>query len=470
MPGTIHTLSCNGEDARIQLSRKVKELLSASESTSLHTIVRTSVEIGAVNLFQWLRAQHVEGCIYWGERDQESSVAGLGEADVAFANCPGALKELAEHLGPKFSNQNQDIRYYGGLRFDRSRALEKTWDRFGAWRFVLPRFEVRTHARGATLYCNLLPFRDRFNTHQILGSIEALNVHGSVPVGNLPHPETRLNRPTRSEWNAMVNWALNEFKGEELDKVVLARVATFAFSEDLDPLDLLEHLASETPRCFHFLFQPSDATAFVGASPERLFRRCGRSMESEAVAGTRPLGGSEAEDAHLLMELLQSEKELREHEYVRISLQEQLGLLASDFFIDPQPSEMKLANGRHLVSRIRATLRKGVTSLDLLEGLHPTPAVGGYPSTSAVRAICRKEPFDRGWYAGPVGWIGPDQAEFAVAIRSGLIHKQLLSLYSGSGIVEGSKPQSEWEEIEHKITGFTKVLRMETTKQSLVSS
>jgi len=256
----------------------------------------------------------------------------------------------------------------------------------------------------------------------------------------------------------MVAWALKAFRGSVMDKVVLAREASFSFSEALHPIDLLEHLAADSPRCFHYLIQPAGDTAFLGASPERLFRRHGVAIESEAVAGTRPLGASVTDDARLLNELLHNEKERREHEYVRVSLREQLQPLAEAFHLDVQPSEMKLSNGRHLVSRVRAILREGVTSLDVLEALHPTPAVGGYPPRPAIKAIRDKEPFDRGWYAGPVGWIGPNRAEFAVAIRSGLIHQQQLALYSGAGIVEGSTPQAEWEEIEHKIVGFKTIL------------
>ncbi|NBB72314.1 MAG: isochorismate synthase, partial [Bacteroidetes bacterium] len=98
------------------------------------------------------------------------------------------------------------------------------------------------------------------------------------------------------------------------------------------------------------------------------------------------------------------------------------------------------------------------TTLDAVHALHPTPAIGGVPTEDALQAIRAQEPFARGWYAGPVGWIGPDAAEFAVAIRSGLIRDNTLALYSGAGIVDGSAPDSEWEEIEQKISDFAAVL------------
>jgi menaquinone-specific isochorismate synthase len=99
-----------------------------------------------------------------------------------------------------------------------------------------------------------------------------------------------------------------------------------------------------------------------------------------------------------------------------------------------------------------------VTAVELLAALHPTPAVGGVPRDAALGAIRAQEPFDRGWYAGPVGWIGADAAEFAVGIRSGLVWPDRLALYSGAGIVEGSVPDREWDEIEQKIADFAAVL------------
>jgi menaquinone-specific isochorismate synthase len=121
-------------------------------------------------------------------------------------------------------------------------------------------------------------------------------------------------------------------------------------------------------------------------------------------------------------------------------------------------SELRLARGRHLRSQFEGHLRDDVSTLDVLRTLHPTPAIGGVPTEAAVQAIRTQEPFARGWYAGPVGWIGPDAAEFAVAIRSGLVRDSSLALYSGAGIVDGSVPEAEWDEIEQKISDFAAVL------------
>ncbi|HEX8386295.1 MAG TPA: isochorismate synthase, partial [Rubricoccaceae bacterium] len=218
-----------------------------------------------------------------------------------------------------------------------------------------------------------------------------------------------------------------------------------------------------TPRCFHVLVAPDGGSAFVAATPERLFRLDGRRLQTEAVAGTRPRAAHDADDDRLLGELMASEKDGREHAFVRDAIVERLGPLADRVRVDGAPTAMTLALGRHLRTGIEADLAPTTSALDVLRALHPTPAVGGTPREAAREAIGHLEPFDRGLYAGAVGWIGRDAeggeaAEFAVGIRSALVRGRAVSLYSGAGIVAGSDPAAEWAEIEHKIGDFVRVL------------
>lgn len=119
---------------------------------------------------------------------------------------------------------------------------------------------------------------------------------------------------------------------------------------------------------------------------------------------------------------------------------------------------MRLARRMHLFAGMWGVLSDKVSDADLMRALHPTPAVGGVPTKVAMEAIAHHEPFDRGWYAGPVGWIGANASEFAVGIRSALVERNRIALYAGAGIVEGSTAEGEWEEIEQKISDFTKSL------------
>jgi menaquinone-specific isochorismate synthase len=158
---------------------------------------------------------------------------------------------------------------------------------------------------------------------------------------------------------------------------------------------------------------------------------------------------------------MHSEKDLSEHAFVRIGIEETLGPLCEEIEVEGAVSEMKLARGRHLRSRVSGTLREGVTDAALLDALHPTPAVGGHPRAKALGEIWALERFDRGLYAGPIGWIGADASEFAVGIRSGLVRGRTLALFSGAGIVASSVPDEEWAEIEQKIGDFTRMFGLE---------
>ena len=168
-----------------------------------------------------------------------------------------------------------------------------------------------------------------------------------------------------------------------------------------------------------------------------------------------------AEDEGLRDDLLHSAKDLSEHSYVSKGIREALEPLCEELEIEEHISEMKLARRRHLRSKVRGTIREGVTDAGLLDAMHPTPAVGGHPRSEALEQIHALEPFDRGWYAGPVGWIGTEESEFAVGIRSGLVWGRTLALFSGAGIVAGSVPDEEWAEIEQKIGDFTEMFGLE---------
>jgi menaquinone-specific isochorismate synthase len=373
---------------------------------------------------------------------------------------------LHKRLAPLLSSDDGEVRYYGGLRFDPLLESDAGWAPFGAYRFVLPRFELQAGDRQAALVCNLVLPRDARRHSEILNQIERLSLSQDTLDDTLPEQISRMDCPDEREWRGDVERALSAFSEGRLGKLVLARRTELGFAREIDATLLAERLREATPGCFHYYIEPEEGVAFVGASPERLFRREGRVIESEAVAGTRPRGASEADDAELRDDLLRSEKDKAEHDHVRAGIGEALGPLCDELEVEGSVSEMKLASRRHLVSRVRGVLREGVTDAEVLRALNPTPAVGGHPKKWALEEIRSIETFDRGWYAGPVGWIGADGAEFAVGIRSGLVRGRRLTLFSGAGIVEGSVPEAEWAEIEQKIGDFTGMFEVEPARRT----
>ncbi|NTW49141.1 MAG: isochorismate synthase, partial [Chlorobiales bacterium] len=273
----------------------------------------------------------------------------------------------------------------------------------------------------------------------------------------LPTILSRQDTPEFSGWRDMIEQSLKCFANGEMEKIVLARKTTIKFDRHLQPFVFMRHLRRDISRAFHFYFQPCANCGFIGATPERLYKRTGRTIETEAVAGTRPRSAAVEEDERLGNELLNSEKDAREHDYVRQTIRQVITDLCDQIEANGEVTLLKLSRVQHLYNRFKARLLEGCSDAEILQQLHPTPAVGGVPKAAAVQKIAMLEPFDRGWYTGPVGWVSRNGAEFAVALRCGLIEGDRLHVFTGAGIVQGSDPESEWAEIEDKLASFLSV-------------
>ena len=423
-------------------------------------LVRISLPYPDTDPLQWLGAQDSSVRIYWSGRNESLEVAGIGRADSVYKEAPIDYKVVLQRLRSSIGSGPGDLRYYGGIRFDRYHPISEEWQAFSAYRFWLPRFELQRDAGESRIICNLAFPEDQMQIDKIIGDLDLLGTEYK-PISATQEDLTVLRRtdfPEREGWNSTISWALDAFRSTELEKIVLARRSDLIFGQSIDPVDLMVRLRALTYDCYHFLFQPEFGKAFIGSSPERLISRSGRYLATEAVAGTRPRGASPDEDAALSSQMLKSEKDRREHEFVRQSVSAAMAPLCTSFQQDQTVSVMRLASRMHLFSSMWGTLNDGVTDADLMRVLHPTPAVGGVPTGVAMEAIGYHEPFDRGWYAGPVGWLGTDASEFAVGIRSALVARNKLSLFAGAGIVEGSTAAGEWDEVEQKISDFLQAL------------
>jgi len=428
-------------------------------------LVRIEIPVANMDAFRWLAEQPDGYRMYWRGRHADDRMAMSGVARILSGDARPDFSELGKEIETFLSRPGADVRLFGGLRFDMDRIPEEGWFGFPSWQFALPRFELH-HRKGKTSFCcNLVLPEDLSIKDVILDQVAELNFVDEVAWEAMAVPHARTDNPGFEGWKGQVGWALDAFQRELLQKVVLARRVDFSFEKAPEAVALLRVLQEATPSCFHFLFDSGDGV-FLGATPERLFFRRGREVFSEAVAGTRPRGATSDSDEAYRTSLLASEKDQREHAYVRDAIRKTLNSFCDDVNVDEVASEMKLAAGRHLVSRISGTLKHGVTDFDLLERLHPTPAVGGAPGPIAREVISTLEGFDRGWYAGPIGWVGRDSAEFAVALRCGVLRGDDLSLFSGAGLVAGSDPGDEWLEIEQKITDFTRILGLAVNDRS----
>lgn len=267
---------------------------------------------------------------------------------------------------------------------------------------------------------------------------------------------------TRAAWEEALDRALQAIARGELRKVVLARYRRAWFAAAVEPDEVLARLCARFPKTTCFLFEPRPGVAFVGATPELLVSlRQGR-VTSMALAGSAPRGRTPEEDRQRARSLLRSSKDLREHAWVVRALVQELRPWVAGLEVPPQPQLRVLPNVFHLETPVRARLARG-TWWDLIQALHPTPALGGWPREAALAFLRREEPFDRGWYGGVVGMVsGAGEAQAWVAIRSALLRHHQAWLFAGAGIVAGSHPAQEWEEIGLKFRPMMHALGIET--------
>jgi isochorismate synthase len=170
-------------------------------------------------------------------------------------------------------------------------------------------------------------------------------------------------------------------------------------------------------------------------------------------------GETPEEQDRLAKQLLESEKEGVEQRIALDDMVARLGPLAEEVRSQPEPHVLTLARLQHLETEIHARLPVGTSALTVLEALHPTPAVCGLPRDTALEFIGEQEPFDRGWYAGPVGWFDLDgNGEFVPALRCAVVHDDRWRLFAGAGIVRGSDPGLEWEETSIKFEPMLRAL------------
>ena len=428
-----------------QLRDKLRQAWRQSHSTPL---IRAEVAAPGLDAAAWLAAQSPGARGYWSDREQSFALAGIGRADWIIGQTPAELPSLLRELHERLDGSPQNIRYFGGFSFDPLAPLNEEWGAFGHYRFILPRVEVITRDGHTVLACNA---RREEAPQQVETELAGVRFPAGPPAGTLPALLSRTDAPPRDEWARRIGDALGQIGEGQLRKVVLARRASLECTAPPDPAHLLLRLRARAVAAFHFCFQPDPHHAFVGASPERLYRRDGSRLSTEAIAGTRPRGATPEEDARLCAALLDSEKDRREHAMVVEGIRSAVSPLVTDMDVEAEPRLLKLSHNQHLIVSIQGRLRDGVQDSDLLSALHPTPAVGGLPTTEALDFLRRRENFSRGWYAAPIGWVSRDAAQFAVGIRSALVSRKSLHLYSGAGIVSGSDPESEWAEIENKI-------------------
>jgi menaquinone-specific isochorismate synthase len=359
-----------------------------------------------------------------------------------------------EHDGPAAARP----RAFGGFSFHDGHEPTPPWTGFDAASFVVPQVLV-TRTDDGTWLTAVGNRRDETadtleDWHDRLTALPAMR-----PSGSTPGVAATRRTTSPAEWTTQVETALERIADGRLRKVVLAQALSVELEGAIDVPATLERLRRQYPNCYRFLVGHEVGGTFFGAPPERLVSKRGERVETEALAGSVPRGETPAEDEEYVDRMRADAKFQHEHELVVDAIREQLAPFARDLTVSEQTIR-RLATIQHLQTPIEATLGGDRHVLEIVEALHPTPAVGGVPPDAAWDTIRETETFDRGWYAAPVGWFDADgDGEFAVAIRSGIAADGTVTLFAGNGIVADSDPEEEWDEVQLKYRPILDELR-----------
>ena len=341
---------------------------------------------------------------------------------------------------------------FGGFAFDPLKKKTGLWSKFSDSLFHIPKYLLTLV--GGQLYFTTNLFCTKYDDIELFDTVykERQNLLSAVNQKyNFSYPAIEKIEEIRpEEWKKSVTTLVNSFQDSNLNKVVMARELRLKFEKTVQVEKVIAHLLEEQKESFIFAFEVN-GDCFIGASPERLVKKEETRVFSTCLAGSIARGSTLEEDCVLGQTLLEDQKNSVEHQYVVDMIKEAMEETCEKVTLPSEPQLMKTKYIQHLYTPIIGQSREGTSLIDIVNKLHPTPALGGVPKEAAVSKIREIEELDRGYYAAPIGWQDyQGNGEFAVAIRSALIQDQEASLFAGCGIVADSEAESEYVETSIK--------------------
>lgn len=419
------------------------------------------MEIDEKKLFSHFESEL--GNRYWfRSKDETYNIVGIGYLESIRRDkySASSLSREKDELYDKIQKVKLEegilsrLSLFGGTRFD-SKDTTDEWNDFAMVEFHLPKWQFDLKNRVLFYTVSI----SEVNLQTVLAYIvEELKTIENTEVLIDGKPVINMEKDLfPNEWKALVDQAVDVLDETDFRKVVLARQRLITFKSPADPLFLLERLDNE--KGTYTIYYEKNKSAFISKSPEKLFDVKEDKLRTNAIAGSAERTHDEGQDEHQKSFLLNDEKNRYEHELVRESIVSDLEPYSDWVEYDPKPGILENKYIYHLHTAIKATLNNGTGVFELLDAIHPTPAVGGLPKKKAREYIMNEEYGTRGLYAAPVGIIHEDnECEFVVSIRSMLVRANSATLFAGCGIVKGSSSEKEFEETQVKFTPMLNVL------------
>lgn len=393
---------------------------------------------------------------YWQNREKTFTLVGLGHAYTIKNNSKQTRYKEVETEWRTFAKNFKQVEgeilpiLFGGFTFDTENEVSGEWTNFPSSYFV-----VSTHQlviRDDKAYISTYLVSDKENNVGRLAELRKERdslIHAAQVKEVKTYEKPTLigfTEPFKQEYLKSIEQVTSLIKRNEAKKVVIARSLALQFEKSISSPQILSHVSNEQPESFLFGLEHNDML-FYGASPERLVKVNNGQAYSSCVAGSIKRGATADEDELFGQDLLSDAKNLGEHAYVVEMITNTFEENCEWVTVPSGPSLLKIRDIQHLFTPVEGKLKNNASILQLVQSLHPTPALGGVPRKEAMEVIRKYEPMNRGLYAAPIGWVdAAGNGEFAVAIRSATLIKDKAYLYAGGGIVADSEPQSEYEE------------------------
>ncbi|HCN60055.1 isochorismate synthase [Mammaliicoccus fleurettii] len=346
------------------------------------------------------------------------------------------------------------LKFFGGFQFS-EHSLTNEWKDYGMSHFVLPKFLItKENGRCYLTYTDDNNKFDIENIERILNAIDS-----KAQTGVLSEPSVVENKDIQSEeWKDLVTKVVSLMnESVALQKVVLSRRRKIEFQDDVNVEDALQRSLDSNESSYLLLFE-SGKSQFISQTPEQLCQIDNGKLYTNAIAGTIIRTEDESENNKLKAELLNDSKNQFEHRYVVDSIIHDIQSFTKQLEYDKKPTILTNKHLYHLYTKIQADLLSE-NVLEIVNQLHPTPALGGFPKVEAIKFIEHEEFGTRGFYGAPLGYIDLDNnGEFVVSIRSMLVRGNAATLYSGCGIVKDSNAITEFEETDLKFKPMLKAL------------
>lgn len=439
------------------LQNALKKANESNTPVLFSKVVKTEA-ISPLSFYLSGREQFIGERLFWQEPTNKDAIVGLGKVDrVQTTLYSDRFNQIEKYwdmfLENSFIQSDEKLPstgpiLFGGFSFDREKSQSLLWDNFGDHFFYVPQYMI-TNVKKQTYFTTNILCSPGENINRLIKVFEKGEQLWHSCTNQFSFDENTLIEECEIEsnqWKEQVAKAVKDISSSGLDKIVLARELRLTFANSIMSDAVIARLLEEQSSSFIYSLE-SGSDCFIGASPERLVKKEQDTILSTCLAGSIARGKNPVEDKQLGDQLLNDPKNLKEHQYVVSMIKQALQSVCRDVQVPGKPELMKIKHIQHLYTPVIAKSEPQLSILSLVEKLHPTPALGGLPQKEAVKWIRDNESLERGFYAGPLGWVDSyGNGEFAVAIRSALLQGKEASVFAGCGIVEDSQPEEEYHE------------------------